>query len=104
MTAEYYAAGSACKAIQYFCQLSANFGWPLSAPTVFYVDNKTMLSLVVAPQVCTRSRHFELVHHLIRQLYSRGLILLIHVLMTKLLTRELFLTARGVLFCLVYLP
>ena len=49
MTAEYYAAGYACKAIQYFRQLSAELGWPLDSPAIVYVDNKTMISLVVAP-------------------------------------------------------
>eukprot|EP01036_Dinobryon_divergens_P034582 gene34582-44708_t len=95
MTAEYYAAGNACKAIMFFRQLSADLGWPLSSPTLLYADNKTMISLVTAPQVSTKSRHIEIVHHHIRQLSSRGLVRLQHVpasqmradILTKILPR-----------------
>ena len=67
-----------------------------------------MLSLVVAPQISARSRHIELVHHLIRQLHTREVIYLVHVvakdmradMMTKLLPKGLFLAARTNLFCL----
>ena len=70
MTAEYYSAVAACKDILFCRQLLSDLGWPLSSPTTVYVDNKTMISLVVAPQVSVRSRHIEVTYHLIRQHHS----------------------------------
>ena len=106
MTAEYYAAGAACKDIIFYRQLLADLGWPPSGPTFVYVDNKTMLSLVIAPVVSTKSRHIEIHHHYIRQLSARGLIALQYVasslmranVLTKILTRIKFHAERASLF------
>ena len=98
--------GFACKDIQYFRQLSTDLGWPLDSPTIVYADNKTMISLVVAPQISARSRHSELVHHLICKLFAGEVLVLTHVpaadmradMPTQLLPKCLFLIARGCCF------
>jgi hypothetical protein len=106
MTAEYYAAGAACKDIIFYRQLLSDLGWPPAGPTLVFVDNKTMLSLVVAPVVSTKSRHIEISHHYIRQLSARGFITLQYVashlmrenVLTKILARVRFLAERSPLF------
>ena len=106
MTAEYYAAGSACKDIMFYRQLLADLGWAQPASTVVFVDNKTMLSLVIAPVVSAKSRHIEIQHHYIRQLSARGFIGLKYVssdhmranVLTKILPRTKFLLERDLLF------
>ena len=106
MTAEYYAAGAVCKDIMFYRQLLSDLGWPPLFPTVVFVDNKTMLSLVIAPVVSTKSRHIEIHHHFIRQLSSRGFITLKYVssdhmranVLTKILPRIKFLHERNLLF------
>ena len=105
MTAEYYAAG-ACKDTVYYRQLLADLGWPQALPTVVYADNKIMVSLVVAPQVSSRSRHIEIHHHYIRQLSARGVIVVRYVpavqmranVLTKVLPKMQFLRERDGLF------
>ena len=106
MTAEYYAAGAACKEIVFYRQLLSDLGWIQFHPTVVYVDNKTMLSLVIAPVVSIRSRHIEIHHHYIRQLSSKGFLRLQYVpssqmranVLTKVLPRLKFLLERDLLF------
>lgn len=106
MTAEYYAAGAACKDVLFYRQLLSDLGWPQLSPTVVYVDNKTMLSLVIAPVVSTKSRHIEIHHHFIRQLSARGILRLQYVssdqmranVLTKVLPRVKFLFERDLLF------
>eukprot|EP01041_Mallomonas_annulata_P012351 gene12351-25986_t len=52
MTAEYYAMGSVCKDIMFYRQLSKDLGsMSYLSPTVLQVDNKTAISLAVAPQM-----------------------------------------------------
>ena len=106
MTAEYYAAGAACKDIVFYRQLLSDLGWPSSDATVVYVDNKTMISLVIAPVVSTKSRHIEIQHHYIRQLSARSMIRLEYVasavmranVLTKVLPKAKFLRERDCLF------
>jgi hypothetical protein len=107
MTAEYYAAGAACKDIMLFYrQLLHDLGWSPVSPTVVYVDNKTMVSLVIAPVVSTRSRHIEVHHPYIRQHSARQFICLLYVpsadmranVLTKLLPRMQFIAERDVMF------
>jgi len=106
MTAEYYAAGAACKDVVFYRQLLTDLGWPPAGATVVYVDNKTMISLVVAPVVSTKSRHIEIQHHYIRQLSARSLIRLEYVassvmranVLTKVLTKVKFLKERDCMF------
>jgi hypothetical protein len=106
MTAEYYAAGAACKNIIFYMQLFDDLGWPSSLPTLVYVDNKTMISLVIAPVVSTKSRHIEIQHHYIRQLSSRSIICLKYVasaqmranVLTKVLSKARFLLERDCMF------
>jgi len=106
MTAEYYAAGAACKDILFYRQLLVDLGWPPAGATVVYVDNKTMISLVVAPVVSTKSRHIEIQHHYIRQLSARSVIRLEYVasalmranVLTKVLARARFLKERNDMF------
>jgi hypothetical protein len=106
MTAEYYAAGAACKDILFYRQLLVDLGWPPAGPTVVYVDNKTMISLVIAPVVSTKSRHIEIQHHYIRQLSARSVIRLVYVasaamranVLTKVLAKGKFFQERAGLF------
>ena len=106
MTAEYYAAGAACKEVVFYRQLLQDLGWPQFLPTGVYVDNKTVLSLFIAPVVSVRSRHIEIHHHYIRQLSSRGILRLQYVpsgqmranVLTKVLPRIKFLLERNLLF------
>ena len=106
MTAEYYSASHACQAIVHFSQVATDLGWPPSAPIPLYVDNRTMISLVEAPQVSVKSRHIEQQYHYIRQLNADRFISLIHVpaaemranVMTKVLPRARFLKERDDLF------
>ena len=106
MTAEYYAAGAACKDIIFYRQLLTDLGWSPASPTVVYVDNKTMISLVIAPVISTKSRHIEIQHHYIRQLSSRAIICLKYVssalmranVLTKVLPKARFLLERDCMF------
>ena len=93
MTAEYCAAGAACKEVVFYRQLFMDLGWTQ------YVGNKTILSLVIAPVVSVH-------HHNIRQLSSRGLLRLQYVpfrqmrtnVLTKVLPRIKFLLEWKLLF------
>jgi hypothetical protein len=106
MTAEYYAAGAACSDIIHYRQLSSDLGWSQMEPTVLCMDNKTALSLAVAPEVSKKSKHIFIKHHNIRWLVSISIILLKYVptkqmranVLTKALPRTSFVLERDILF------
>ena len=102
MTAEYYAAGEACRSLLFYRRLMSDLGWPPVGPTPFYVDNKTMISLVLAPQVPLKSRHIDHQFHYIRHLSSQAVLEMIHVpamhmranVLTKILPRLRYIRER----------
>ena len=104
-TAEYYAVGSSCRGIIHYRQLGTDLGFTPSRPTVLYLDNKTSINMVVAPQISLKSRHIEVHHHYIRQLHSRHIVQLVHVpscdmranVLSKVLSGGRFLRERDVL-------
>jgi hypothetical protein len=106
MTAEYYAAGASCSDIIHYRQLAADLGWPQRASTILCLDNKTALSLAVAPEVSKKSKHIFIKHHNIRWLVSIDVVSLKYVptkqmranVLTKALPRTMFLLERDVLF------
>ena len=106
MTAEYYAAGAACMSLMHYRQLAEDLGWPQSGATSLFVDNKTAISLVRAPEVTRKSRHIVVKHHYIRQLHQRELIRMVHVkstdmranVLTKFLPRLQYHRERDLLF------
>ena len=86
-----------------------DLGWPISSPVSVFIDNKTCIKLVEAPQVSVKSRHIEQCHHYIRSLQQARTLLVVHVpapqmradLLTKILPRARFLRARADLFNVV---
>ena len=106
MTAEYYSANAACKELSYIRQVASFLGWPPLLPVVFHLDNKTAIKLVLAPQVSVKSRHIEQAHHYIRMEQVEGKIAVAYVpaaqmradVLTKALTRAMFLPARAQYF------
>ena len=106
MTAEYYAASTACKNVVYFREVYHDLGWPITSPVSVYIDNKTCIKLVEAMQVPVKSRHIEFMYHYIRKMQSDGRIKVVHVyaaqmradILTKVLPRASFLRARACLF------
>jgi len=114
MTAEYYSASDCCKALIHYRQLSTDLGWKHSKPTVLFLDNRTAISLVRAPEVTRKARHIAVQYHYIRQLFSRRVISVVHVssdsqradVMTKYMPRPMFQRKRAALLnsCSSLLP
>ena len=106
MTAEYYSASMACRSIVFFRQVFEDLGWPVVYPIAFYIDNRTCIKLVEAPQVSVKSRHILVQYHYIREFQERKIIRVEHVyacdmradLLTKVLPKQQFLKARDQVF------
>jgi hypothetical protein len=107
MTAEYLSAGLACQGILHWYQFLADLGWPVLAPVVLTLDNKTAISLVTASQVSKKSLWIEVKHHFIRELHPKGLITMDYVpssqMRANILTKYLPPTAYSVMYCLTVL-
>jgi len=92
--------------ILHWYQFLDDLGWPVLAPVVLTLDNKTAISLVTAPQVSKKSLWIEVKHHFIRELHSKGLITMAYVpssqmranILTKYLPPTAYLRERDVLF------
>ena len=75
------------------------------AATCLYLDSRTAVNLVVAPEVSKRSRHIAVSFHYIRQLVAEGHIRVQHVLsqymradaITKIFPRAKFRRQRAAL-------
>jgi len=112
MTAEYYSAGECCKSLIHFRQLATDLGWPQLYPTSLFLDNRTALSLVNAPEGTRKARHIPIRYHYIRQLAARKVICVIHVssakqradILTKYLPIKQFLLKRSCLLNSFSLP
>jgi hypothetical protein len=102
MTAEYYAAGKSCQCVIHYRQLAEDLGWPQDGPTELFMDNKTAINLVNAPEVTRKCKHIEVKHHFIRQLVARKTMRVVYVnsadmradVLTKYLPRAMFLRLR----------
>ena len=96
----------------HYRQLATDLGWPPAGASPVYLDNKTAINLVVAPEVTRKSRHIAVKHHYIRQLSARDIIKCIYVpsgdmradVMTKYLARIHFIRRRDILLNRQALP
>jgi hypothetical protein len=112
MTAEYYTAGAACKAIVHYRQLADDLGWSLIRPSTMILDAKTAINLVTAPEVTRKARHMFVEHHYIRDVAAKGIIALTYVpseqqradVMTKHLSPSAFVKGQAALLNLSSLP
>ena len=105
MTSEYYSAASSCKAVMFYREFSRALRFAPIAATCLYLDSRTAVNLVVAPEVSKRSRHIAVSFHYIRQLVAEGHIRVQHVLsqymradaITKIFPRAKFRRQRAAL-------
>ena len=68
--AEYMAGGRYARAMLYYRQFAEGLGYPQTAPTKWYTDSDTSISLTSAPAISRNSRHIEQYAHLLRHLYK----------------------------------
>lgn len=65
--AEYRAAYEAAQEIVWLRQLLKDFGYQQDAPTILHCDNQGALALSKNPLYHSRSKHFDIIYHWIRE-------------------------------------
>lgn len=65
--AEYRAAYEATQEIVWMRQLLSDFGYLQTGPTVLWCDNQGALALAKKPLYHSRSKHFDILYHWIRE-------------------------------------
>lgn len=78
MEAEYVAASEAARDMIWIRFLLAEIGLP-QGPTVLHVDNQSAIKLAHNPFNHSRSKHYELKHHFIREKVEEGVIRLEYI-------------------------
>ena len=102
---EYVAASLTSKEIVWARQLLHDLGFPQSNPTPLFSDNQSAIRLVQNPEFHKRTKHIDVLYHLIREFQSRGEITLFYVptrlqladILTKALTPDIFAKLRDAL-------
>ena len=72
--AEYRAAYEAAQEVIWLRQLLSDLGYPPSCSTTLHCDNQGALALSRNPLYQSRSKHFDITHHWIREKVSDGTI------------------------------
>ena len=102
---EYVAASLTSKEIVWARRLLNDLGFPHSKPTSLFSDNQSAIRLVQNPEFHKRTKHINVVYHLIREIQARGEIEVLYVptrlqladILTKALTPEIFQKLRAAL-------
>jgi hypothetical protein len=102
---EYVAASLTSKEIVWARRLLHDLGFPQSNPTPLFSDNQSAIRLVQNPEFHKRTKHIDVLYHLIREFQSRGEITLFYVptrlqladILTKPLTPDIFAKLRDAL-------
>ena len=102
---EYVAASLTSKEVVWARRLLSDLGFPQSKPTPLFSDNQSAIRLVQNPEFHKRTKHIDVVYHLIREIQARGEITLFYVptrlqladILTKALTPDLFQKLRNAL-------
>jgi len=103
MSAEYMGYTRTCQAIIHYRQLAEDLGFKVTTPTTLLSDNKTAISLTVAPEISRKSKHILVRYHYIRELVSDNRVVLKYTpspqlranVMTKYLMRVPFKKERN---------
>jgi len=102
---EYIAASLTSKEIVWARRLLHDLGFPQSKPTSLFSDNQSAIRLVQNPEFHKRTKHIDVVYHLIREIQNRGEITIFYVptrlqladILTKALTPDVFHKLRAAL-------
>ena len=102
---EYVAASLTSKEVVWARRLLADLGFSQSSPTPLYSDNQSAIRLVQNPEFHKRTKHIDVLFHLIREFQARGEISVSYVptrlqladILTKALTPEIFHKLRSAL-------
>ena len=102
---EYVAASLTSKEVVWARRLLADIGFSQPNPTPLYSDNQSAIRLVQNPEFHKRTKHIDVVFHLIREFQTRGEISVSYVptrlqladILTKALTSENFHKLRSAL-------
>ena len=70
--AEYYAAGTGGREVQYLRQLLKSLGHAQAGPTQMWCDNKAAVAISHNPEFHSRTKHIDLRHHWIREQVELG--------------------------------
>jgi hypothetical protein len=102
---EYVAASLTSKEVVWARRLLADIGFPQQVPTPLFSDNQSAIMLVQNPEFHKRTKHIDVVYHLIREFQERGDISILYVptklqladILTKALTPDTFHKLRDAL-------
>ena len=102
---EYVAASLTSKEVVWARRLLSDLGFSQNKPTPLFLDNQSAICLVQNPEFHKRTKHIDVVYHLIREIQARGEITLFYVptrlqladILTKALTPDLFQKLRNAL-------
>ena len=102
---EYVAASLTSKEVVWARRLLSDLGFPQNKPTPLFSDNQSAIRLVQNPEFHKRTKHIDVVYHLIREIQARGEITIFYVptrlqladILTKALTTDLFQKLRAAL-------
>ena len=102
---EYVAASLTSKEVVWARRLLGDIGFSQSQPTPLYSDNQSAIRLVQNPEFHKRTKHIDVVFHLIREFQTRGDISVSYVptrlqladILTKALTPDVFHKLRSAL-------
>ena len=102
---EYVAASLTSKEVVWARRLLSDLGFPQLNPTPLYSDNQSAIRLVLNPEFHKRTKHIDVLFHLIREFQARGDIAVSYVptrlqladILTKSLTPEIFHKLRSAL-------
>ena len=102
---EYVAASLTSKEVVWARRLLTDLGFPQLKPTPLFSDNQSAIRLVQNPEFHKRTKHIDVVYHLIREIQARGDITICYVptrlqladILTKALTPDLFQKLRDAL-------
>jgi hypothetical protein len=102
---EYVAASLTSKEVVWARRLLGDIGFSQSRPTPLYSDNQSAIRLVQNPEFYKRTKHIDVVFHLIREFQTRGDISVSYVptrlqlanILTKALTPDVFHKLRSAL-------
>ena len=105
MESEYVAASLTCKEVVWARRLLLDLGFSQATTTPLFSDNQSAIRLVQNPEFHKRTKHIDVVYHLIREIQARGEITVSYVptrlqladILTKALTPETFQTLRAAL-------
>ena len=102
---EYVAASLTSKEVVWARRLLLDLGFSQATPTPLLSDNQSAIRLVQNPEFHKRTKHIDVVYHLIREIQARGEITISYVptrlqladILTKALTPEIFQKLRAAL-------